>query len=481
MTLKKGFLNTTPIILDLSVKNIVTGMSLGLIYAFTFYAFVFCFREAFRLFTINEYHDIMILTRMEMRFYNLFYAFLSVIFGQSLCFNYWFDRPKKPCNKRNYLKTSIVNDQRVLNWYFLFWFTKLTIVFASFFCIYYESGFDTLSFYPHYKYVFVLIIVVLFFQTWNTIRYIFKGKSTKWQVSSILFLSSVAYGLSFVNIIDYNTINKTVLSKNIFHTYQLKLPVSCHFEKYYNKHIVEQIYVVNSKETAISQEPVIVFKDEKIAIHDLQKHIIESLSSRKEHERHHLGYLLLIQHSTKMKFVNQITKALSNAGVYRIAFAVSPENTEYHNPYYRGHNLPIRLPMRNSSIFDIQRIINNISHIPNNIEIKQEEGDRILVNHISITEMELKPMLKQLIQSEPDHIIKYYINDDTHFSEYITVLANAKKAVDELRNDYSMDNFSIMYTDLESDQRLEVRRKYPFRLFELSPDLMELVKKTKVN
>ncbi len=472
MALKKGFLTVTPPILDLSPKKISIGIALGLCYAFAFYAFLDGIREVFRLFTINEYQDLMLLTPEQRQFYNRFYAFLSVIFGQSGCFTFWLDRPKSFFDKRNHRKTTIVNDQRVLNWYFLHWFAKLTIVIITFYSAFYENGSNTLSFYPDYKYVFVLILVVLYLQTWTTIRFTFKEKSGKWLFASAILLSLVAYGLSFVSIIDHKAINESVLSKNIFHTYDLHLPESAYTENQNNRSMVEQIYVANFCENSPRKRSMIIIDNEKIEFHDLESRIIETLSERKEYERHRIVYELFIERSTKMTFVTKLNQTLAEAGVYRISYAVSPETTTSQKYHFQGHTFPFHLPMWKGALFDPQRMLNLFSSIPNCIKIQQTESGQLIIRNTPVEASQLSTVLKQLIQAEPDHFIQYFINADTEFLDYIKVLAATRIAVDELRQDYSLATFSKTYDNLDSHQQLEVRIKYPFRIVELTREML---------
>lgn len=81
----------------------------------------------------------------------------------------------------------------------------------------FRGGFYVFSLYPEYNYIFILIVIVLFSQTWNTISLSFKRKGQKWMLISGVLLSITAFGISRINLIDYKTINLNYL-KRIFIT-----------------------------------------------------------------------------------------------------------------------------------------------------------------------------------------------------------------------------------------------------------------------
>ena len=182
MTRSKNFLHKEPDFIILSRFRLIVGVFLGLLYSFSFYSFLYILRETFRILSVTEKYDLWVLTDKEVNFYNLVFAFLSIIIEQSVCFVFWFDKPKKIFGIRNHRKIAIVNDQRFLNWYFLSWFSKLAIVFGLLFGFTFSGGFYVFSLYPAYNYLFILIIIVLNLQTWNTISLIFKRKGQKWML-----------------------------------------------------------------------------------------------------------------------------------------------------------------------------------------------------------------------------------------------------------------------------------------------------------
>jgi hypothetical protein len=176
-------------------------------------------REVARFFSITEKYDIWVLTDQEMNFYNLFFAYLSLIFAQSVCLSQWFGRIRRPFEKINLKKSSILNDQLFLNIFFLSWFFRLATLYALFIGIL-GAGFYVFSFYPKYNFMFIFMLIVLFLQTWNTIRRAYGRKAFKWMLYSAIIISVLAFAFSRINLVDYQKINEIVLNKNIAYKYK---------------------------------------------------------------------------------------------------------------------------------------------------------------------------------------------------------------------------------------------------------------------
>ena len=201
--MKRGFLHNKPDLFRISKARLVYGITLGLLSAFIFYSFLYLFREVIRIFSITEDFNIWVLTDSEVNFYNLFFAYLAVIAGQAVCIRFLLDKPRKLFTKqKRYWNTAIIHDQRFLYIYFLNWFAKLAVLYALFFGVTFDNAFYAFSFYPKYNYLFILIILVLFLQSFTSIRRIFRN-SLKYLLLSAIVLSALAFGLSRINLLDY--------------------------------------------------------------------------------------------------------------------------------------------------------------------------------------------------------------------------------------------------------------------------------------
>lgn len=475
MTLSKNYLNIESNFIKISRFRLIVGGILGLLYSFSFYSFLYVIRETFRILSVTEKYDLWVLTDIEVNFYNLIFAYISVIIGQSVCFIFWFDQPKVIFGIRNYRKTTIINDQRFLNWYFLSWFSKLAVVFGLFFGFTFHGSWHVFSLYPDYNFVFILIIIVLFFQTWNTMRLTYIRKSLKWLLASIILVSVLSFGLSKINLTNYNAINESILSKNIQYNYKLDLPVSEFYERLEKLSLIEDIYVVCTKDDDLNSKPIIVVDNQKISLDSLPNKINYWRSARDEIEVPFMIYRLYIHGDIRMEFINKFKNELSNSGVSRISYAVIPSNSKYDNWYYPEVSFPARIPDWISETINVNEIKNEINKIPNIIEIRQNGNGIISINNYLVDKENLKTTVKQLIKNNPDYLIKYYINDSINFSNYLNIVSKSTKAVHELRIEYAHWNFSRKYDWLKNKEQKEVRDKYPIRIFEFTPEIIKKI------
>ena len=223
MTLKKGFLQ--PDSLSIPKYRFIIGVILGLILAFYLYSLQYMTREAIRWFSISD-DDLWLLSNSEVSFYNLIFAFISVIVGQSFCIIYWFDRPLKVNRLKTGRLQSIIHEQRFFNWYVLAWFSKTATVYGILFAMAGTGGYYVVSMYPYNNYVFILIIIVMFFQVWNSILLTFKKRAYKWMILSFVVVTLLSFGLSKIHIVDYKILNEKIVSKQLEKKYHLRLPTS---------------------------------------------------------------------------------------------------------------------------------------------------------------------------------------------------------------------------------------------------------------
>jgi hypothetical protein len=333
--LNKGVFQDDVKLFKFSKLKFVVGILLGLSYAFSFYGLMYMTREVFRYFTITPDYDLMVLTSEEYSFYNFVFAFIAVIYGQSVCFVYWFNGPKKPKEKNYRRRLTIVNDQRLYFMFFLFWFSSLAIDFSIYLVIF-KKSYYTFSFYPNYIYLFILFLLVLFLLNWNRILRTYKGKAFRWQLLTLIVVLFLSFGLSKINFINHEKHNKRVLSKSIQHNYKFDLPESkVYYNQFHRAWNVRNIYLVLNKDPLIDNKPILVINNEEIERKNLCQFINNNCLPTYYGNAYDRMKLRLNIHSTMpMKEVFEIDKELSSCGFHNIDYAVIPENTEYDKRYY---------------------------------------------------------------------------------------------------------------------------------------------------
>jgi hypothetical protein len=230
MTLKQKFLHTDFSKLGISNFRFYSGLILGFLTSLFFYGFLYGLRETFRIFSITEESDIWLLTDAEVNFYNLIFGFIAVIFGHHTCISHWLNTPRRWKDRIFRKRVSIINDHRANNWIFISWFIRITTLLGFLFCLSFKYWHYAYSIFPKYNFLLILFIVVLYFNSWNTTRLIFKNKSYMWTLFSLIFTLGFAFSLSKVNLIDYKELNKNVLSKSVYNNYTLTIPRTIFYE-----------------------------------------------------------------------------------------------------------------------------------------------------------------------------------------------------------------------------------------------------------
>ena len=269
MALEKNFLRKNPSFLDIPRRRLVFGIVFGILFSVVFYHFSLYLKEFHRLFSRTEHNDLWALTPDENQFYNLFYAFLAAILGQSFVITFCLARPKFFFGKYNHRKKMILNEQRFLNWTFLQWFMKIAFLYFIVFGLSFRRGFYTFSFYPDYRLFFVLIIIVLFLQTWNTLRLAIRKNSFLWMLFSAIIVSLFAIGLTKINFKDFQQIDKTILDQNIYLKYNLNLPESDHYTTYHIRSLSHHIYMAAGD----SNHSWVILNYEKVDTSDFEQKV----------------------------------------------------------------------------------------------------------------------------------------------------------------------------------------------------------------
>ena len=446
-------------------KYLIINILLGVLYAFIFYAFLCLVREVVRLYTITEQYDIWILSDREVHFYNLFFAYLALIFAQSACLSRWFGGIRRPFEKVNLRKPSILNNQQFLNFVFLHWFSQLALIYALFMGIH-ANGFYVFSFYPKYNFMFIFMLIVLFSNTWIGILRMYKRKVLKWMLYSAILISVFAFAFSRINFIDYQKINEMVLDKNIAKKYNLELAEATTFDwdlQFYN---INDIYLLKPSDTATSKTPLIIFhkgygfENEKLSFDDLEQSITLFINQYYR-EPSFCTFRLFIDKSIEMQYVNRLHEALQNVEIYKVAYAVIPQEREYDERYYTDYYLSWRLPYKQP--------FPPLFHFFEKILFVHYFNDSLQINDSTYSTKDFYSKIRQEIEKYDDYFIVFSVDDAMVFADYLFVKSEIKRAYNAIRNEYALRNYSAEYERLKREDREKmkiIQQKIPIKLIE---------------
>ena len=197
---------------EITISNIRLwgGFIVSILLSFSLYQFFIIGRDFLRLLTLSDNFNYLDFSEKELIFYNMFFAFLSLIIGQSYFVKIIIDTNKKFREKKiQFKRKKITHDQNILIWFFLSWFLRFATMYGFLNMVgfgqklnYAPAFYENINFYEEYPYLFILIILVLFLQSWQilslTIRNYFK-----YLMGSFLLLSVLAFGFTNINLVDF--------------------------------------------------------------------------------------------------------------------------------------------------------------------------------------------------------------------------------------------------------------------------------------
>lgn len=185
------------------------GFIVSTLLSFSVYLFFTCLRDLYRLLSLTEDFEYLKFSSEELQFYNLFYAFLGLLIGLHFYLKISFDTNKQFLSKDILFKKSkTINNQNTLIWYFLSFFSKVSVIYGGFIMSsfgleknYNLNLFNHINFYREYKLLFLLIILVLLSQSLMTPMITFKTK-----IKIVLLIILFAFLFSQFNLIDVETL-----------------------------------------------------------------------------------------------------------------------------------------------------------------------------------------------------------------------------------------------------------------------------------
>ena len=456
---------------EIPKKQLIFGLLIAVFVTFISYSTFYVFRECFRYVSITTDFDLWILSDEEVNFYNLIFGFIAVIFGQSAFFSFIFNQPKKLFERKYYRRTLIVKDQLFLNISFLYWISALFPIVILLFEATRQGSPHSLNFFPEYNFLSIFLVIVLFLQTWVTIRRLYKRKSVKWFFISALFLTLSAFGLSKINLTNYKAVNEFWLQKNIVYSYKIKLPVSTWTENWmeFRWSMGKRIYVATE-----NQKPVFIIDDKRVEADSLS----EIFADWKDSDCWYPidACELYISQEQKMSVVNKLKTELSKNGIHRIAYAVIPAQIEHNETHRWANKISQFIPYASEK--ELIDDYNEAHYLFDNIIEVESYNEILILNKKSLSAEDFKLQIKKSIIENSDYIFKHIIRDNNSFAEYIKVQSLCREAVGELRDEYAFIEYG---RELNSFRDLGLRKivgeKYPVRMIEMTEELTDLIKR----
>lgn len=181
---------------DLSFKRIFLSVLLGLASAIIIYSFFYMLREMDRILFLDFENRPHIIPESDRNAYNLFFAAIAMILGNSITINFLLSRPQKVFSTRNIKRHRILNDNTFLGFNFIHWFAKLWFLFCMFAWLSMGSKFVDNFMLPS-----VLVIIVLYLDCWKTLITVIKKHRWKIQLLHLAGYMILTFSLSKLNLV----------------------------------------------------------------------------------------------------------------------------------------------------------------------------------------------------------------------------------------------------------------------------------------
>lgn len=447
---------------SLSKYKIITGIIIGLLYSIIFYFLLYVLREGFRFLSINERYKFLTLNETELNFYNTVFAFISFIIGQSICFNFWFNKPKVFFKTKSTFDNTILVDFTSLNWNFIYWFAKISLIYGIIVELSIKSGYNTISLYPDSIIFFTLLILTLFLQQWVSILLKYKRKAYKWMLISAIIISVFSFSISSINLIDYKALNAIAESKCTHCKFKLDLPYSESYTKLLRKNIVKDIFYVQSLQ--ITDKPILITENKEIILDSIHLMLEKWRDEAGEGDHYMTIHQLHIHKEIKMKDVIPLLEKIADANIFFHYFAVNPIESNKNKISKKDCSFGYKWISRKLKKEYKIKIKNNI----NLITLKQTLPDEYITNEGIVESNNLKEFFRKKISENPKYLVKFYINENLDFSEYFNVISSLRTAVNDLRNEYSFKHFGKNFEFLNERETDIIYELYPFNFNELT-------------
>ena len=355
----------------------------------------------------------------------------------------------------------------MLNWNFLNWFLKLVVIIGITFSLIFRGGYYVESLLPDFYYSFFLLILVLYLQTWNTLRVRFKKKSFKLMLITFIIISILAFTFSRINFVDYKAINSYFLEHNIIKKHKLELP-KANFEDNIQHCISKKIYIIKQPN---KKEPKIIFNNNETSIHSIIK-----LLTKEYNYFYKLVLKLYIDQDISMRHVNKIKMILAKNKFYRLSYAIIPQKRKYDKNFYKNSVLYNYISYWDTDSYLAHEFFEKINAFKNNITIQQIDNDKCIINNSTIRIKQIKSTLIKLISSNFDYSIKLYLNSNCNFSNYIKIIASIKLSINELKKMNFKHKYSSIKKIVNSITEDDNSKLMTYRIIEFSPELKQLLK-----
>ncbi len=463
MKFKSVFYDSSINLKSISKKRIILAIILLMVSALVIYSFFYILREVFRVMSSGFDGFPNIISEENRNYYNLFFALLSVVFGNSIAFNYIFSRPQKITHRFNSKRKRLLNDNIFLSFNFSYWFAKVGLSFGVFAmcCMEFEV-------FPYFKEFSFLLILVLYLESIKSFSFFLNNKKRlKFIVLHVLLLSVISLGLSKINVVNYKGLDSVMLENNPI----IDLPYSSFSSelKYSGNYNVS----IKLKEDSLGILHFYSYKV-KYILSDLPTFLNNERSYRREEVIPFLTIRIEANKNLNVYNLKRFEKMLLNSNQRLISYGVQTDEIVF--PRYEHAEIRKRL---NGNLLNINNAMNLMPASYFDYDLKDTTrtrlkdsvlisiGKTISWNNKIVKNDDLIDKFKRL-QSKKTIFI-YQIEGEASYQNYITVLSSHFDAIHQLRKlKQTIYNENIYLQSKEyKEEQNKLREEFPIIILEV--------------
>ena len=438
-------------------KRFVLSVCLGITSAVIIYSFFFVLVETFRVMGLGYDGLPQIISETDRRYYNTFFAALSLVFGNSIAINFLFSKPQSVTHRFNPKRKRLLNDNIFLSFNFSYWFAKLGLSFGIFSmcCLKFEML-------PFFKPFSFLLVLVLYLESTKNLNFFFRNKARfKFILIHSSILAALTFGLREINIIDYKSIDNAML----FNDPLIDLPETTYLGQKRNFSRPSIYFKMKADSTGYSY---LYYQKGKLEIEEAR--YVFPTHTREELERFMVIQLDADKHCS-IYDIKRLEKSVLQSNRYHMFYIID----------LIGHDQfmfePIGITKRISpSVLDLKDRI--ISPPPPPIPFKDwvdpvikdtlfiSIGNNITINNEVVKRTSLQTVFKQHYDLETLFLYQY-LKEGT-YQDYIDVLSAHKEVIRELKvqDQTIFEKPGFIPSSEYSKEQSELNFKYPLKIAE---------------
>ncbi len=457
MKFKRRFYDTEVNFKGVSKQRLVLSILVGICSAFAIYSGFYVLRETFRVMSFGAPN---IVSEANRDFYNLFFASLSVILGNSIAIAFLLSSPQSILSRRNIKRHSIINDQVALNGTFMFWFGKIGLVLGVL-----STNYLDFPYLPYFQIPFILLIGVMYLETWKTLLIVLGKRKYKWFAIHFVSLAILAFGLSKINVVDYKSMDESAL--NEYSNYEF--PVSLFYDNerdYYGR------YEVNFTLTSDSNGDLLIINGDgkRIYLNQVGSDVSKYKNYVREDAISKLTVVLFADKDIELKHIKYFEAELFIYNQLKIRYLIHNPNTvnqRFVNRSFERSLLPFTLDFMKATDIPLPP---PPPHLWTEFEavytdtVRVDVGNKVKFDEAFVTNNLLISRFEELINADTG--FEYYFSKNATYQDYITVLSAHFKAANNVRQDNASKGFDISkdryrFTEEQKRELWELKEKYP--------------------